>query len=201
MAKGKDGKKDHKHTKGKGGKAKHKAAASEGASGKGAATKREKVRIRAAVGEPEPVTTVAVEPTTVDFWFDPACPWAWLTSRWMVEVEQVRPVKTIFHVMSLAVLNQAKDISGRLPGRAEQDLGSGPGRARRRARVWPRAARRVLHRYRHAIPPAGRAARPRHHREGAVRRRAADRAGRPGRHRRLGRRPAGVPPPRDGSGG
>ncbi len=110
MAKGKDGKKDHKHTKGKGGKAKHKAAASEGASGKGAATKREKVRIRAAVGEPEPVTTVAVEPTTVDFWFDPACPWAWLTSRWMVEVEQVRQVKTIFHVMSLAVLNQSKDI-------------------------------------------------------------------------------------------
>jgi protein-disulfide isomerase-like protein with CxxC motif len=45
-----------------------------------------------------------------DFWFDPLCPWAWMTSRWMKEVEQIRDVKTSFHVMSLAYLNAEKDI-------------------------------------------------------------------------------------------
>ena len=52
----------------------------------------------------------AVERTPVDFWFDPLCPWAWMTSRWLLEVEKVRRIAPSFHVMSLAYLNQDKDI-------------------------------------------------------------------------------------------
>ena len=48
--------------------------------------------------------------TKADFWFDPLCPFAWITSRWVLEVEQVRDVQVTWHIMSLGYLNQDKDV-------------------------------------------------------------------------------------------
>lgn len=46
----------------------------------------------------------------VGLWFDPLCPYCWITSRWLLEVQAVRPAKVTFHVMSLVLLNEGRDV-------------------------------------------------------------------------------------------
>jgi len=84
-------------------------------------------------------TPVAAPRTIAHMWFDPRCPWAWITSRWLLEVEKVRPVDITFHVMSLSVLNEH-----RTDERYQKSIAAGWGPVRLATAVEQRYGRDAL---------------------------------------------------------
>ena len=78
------------------------------------------VSVSTEIESPTPLTPGS----QAEFWFDPLCPWAWMSSRWMTEVEKVRNVNVTWSVMSLSVLNEGRDLPDDY--RAMLDKGWGP---------------------------------------------------------------------------
>ncbi len=76
------------------------------------------------VTEERGASTPFAPTSVVDFWFDPTCPWTWLTSRWLLDVQEVRPVKLVWHVLSLSVMKDGADVSEDM--RAQLNAGWAP---------------------------------------------------------------------------
>ena len=48
--------------------------------------------------------------TKAEFWFDPVCPWAFITSRWILEVAKVRDIEITWNIFSLPHLNKDREM-------------------------------------------------------------------------------------------
>jgi 2-hydroxychromene-2-carboxylate isomerase len=94
------------------------------------------------------MSEISTAPVRADFWFDPMCPWAWMTSRWMLEVEKVRPVQVHWHVMSLSVLNENRED---LPERYREMMKAGWGPVRVAIAVEQQHGQEALGRFYTAI--------------------------------------------------
>ena len=61
--------------------------------------------------------------TKAEFWFDPSCPWAWITSRWILEVQAQRDIEVKWNIFSLAVLNEGRELKPEYRKRIDKSWG------------------------------------------------------------------------------